>query len=183
MFENPRRGRLARNFITNVPKILDLKSSSEQIFFRKLSLGAPERGARLVFERDTICQWKVYERGPFSVKEWYKEYNFFFSIPGSRSCKFRKYSKAARIYAQLAKRVLTMKIANMVRKSLRQMTKANSANLAIIAKKKDDFLKLAVPKRLTLSKLQMKVEIILKLNEQPKRLKKNRKKKNKEKQI
>ena len=41
MFENPRRGRQARNFRTNVPKILDLKSSSEQIFFRKLSLGAP----------------------------------------------------------------------------------------------------------------------------------------------
>ena len=35
MFENPRRGRQARNFTTkfNVPKILDLKSSSEQIFF------------------------------------------------------------------------------------------------------------------------------------------------------
>ena len=32
----------ARNFTTNVSKILDLKSSSEQIFFRKLSLGAPE---------------------------------------------------------------------------------------------------------------------------------------------
>ena len=32
----------ARNFTTNVPKILDLKSPSEQIFFRKLSLGAPE---------------------------------------------------------------------------------------------------------------------------------------------
>ena len=42
MFENPRRGRQARNFTTNVPKILDLKSSSEQIFFGKLSLGAPE---------------------------------------------------------------------------------------------------------------------------------------------
>ena len=42
MFENPRRGRQARNFTTNVPKILDLKSSSEQIFFRKLPLGAPE---------------------------------------------------------------------------------------------------------------------------------------------
>ena len=41
MPENPRRGREARNFTTNVPKILDLKSSSEQIFFRKLSLGAP----------------------------------------------------------------------------------------------------------------------------------------------
>ena len=32
MFENPRRGRLARNFTTDVSKILDLKSSSEQIF-------------------------------------------------------------------------------------------------------------------------------------------------------
>ena len=32
LFENPRRGRQARNFTTNVPKILDLKSSSEQIF-------------------------------------------------------------------------------------------------------------------------------------------------------
>ena len=32
MFENPRTGRQARNFKTNVPKILDLKSSSEQIF-------------------------------------------------------------------------------------------------------------------------------------------------------
>ena len=41
MSENPRRGRQARNFTTNVSKILDLKSSSEQIFFRKLSLGAP----------------------------------------------------------------------------------------------------------------------------------------------
>ena len=40
MFENPRRGRQARNFTKNIPKILDLKSSSEQIF-SKLSLGAP----------------------------------------------------------------------------------------------------------------------------------------------
>ena len=42
MFENPRRGRQARHFTTNAPKILDLKSSSEQIFSRKLPLGAPE---------------------------------------------------------------------------------------------------------------------------------------------
>ena len=41
MFENPRRGSQAINFTTNVSKILDLKSSSEQIFFRKLSLDAP----------------------------------------------------------------------------------------------------------------------------------------------
>ena len=32
MFKNPRRGRQAKNFKTNVPKILDLKLSSEQIF-------------------------------------------------------------------------------------------------------------------------------------------------------
>ena len=36
----------ARNFTTNVPKILGLKLSSEQIFFRKLSLGAPVKGKR-----------------------------------------------------------------------------------------------------------------------------------------
>ena len=42
MFENPRRTRQARNFTENDPKILDLKSSSEQIIFRKLSLGAPD---------------------------------------------------------------------------------------------------------------------------------------------
>ena len=47
MFENPRRGRQARNFTTNVPKIIDLKSSSEQIFFRKLSLGAPEESPNM----------------------------------------------------------------------------------------------------------------------------------------
>ena len=32
MFENLRKGRQARNFTKNVPKILDVKSSSEQIF-------------------------------------------------------------------------------------------------------------------------------------------------------
>ena len=50
MFENPRRGMHARNFTTNVPKILDLKSSSEQIFSRKLSLGAPEKGVEKLVE-------------------------------------------------------------------------------------------------------------------------------------
>ena len=32
MFENPRRGRQAKNLTKNVPKILDLKSSSEKVF-------------------------------------------------------------------------------------------------------------------------------------------------------
>ena len=40
MFENPRKGRQARNFTTNVPKILDLKSSSEQIF-SEIVVGCP----------------------------------------------------------------------------------------------------------------------------------------------
>ena len=44
MFENPRRGRQARNFTINVPKILDLQSSAQQIFFWKLTLGAPVTG-------------------------------------------------------------------------------------------------------------------------------------------
>ena len=55
MFENPRRGRQARNFTTNAPKILDLKSSSEQIFSRKLSLGAPgESGSRKSRDSGTL---------------------------------------------------------------------------------------------------------------------------------
>ena len=48
MFENSRRGRQARNFTTNAPKILDLKSSSEQIFSRKLPLGAPEAASESI---------------------------------------------------------------------------------------------------------------------------------------
>ena len=48
-FENPRRGGQARNLTTNVPQILDLKSSSEQIFFQKLSLGAPVSTAATVW--------------------------------------------------------------------------------------------------------------------------------------
>ena len=54
MFENPRRGRQARNFTTKVSKILDLKSSSEQIFFRKLSLGAPVGRNRILVVLWTI---------------------------------------------------------------------------------------------------------------------------------
>ena len=50
MFENLRRGRQARNFATNVSKILDLKSSSEQILFRKLPLGAPDVRQSSYFE-------------------------------------------------------------------------------------------------------------------------------------
>ena len=64
-FENPRRGRQARNFSENDPKILDVKSSSEQIIFRKLSLGAPENclihGAELTEANKALCFFS--ERG------------------------------------------------------------------------------------------------------------------------
>ena len=64
MFENPKRGRQAKNFTTSVPKILDLKSSSEQIFSRKLSLGAPDlkRAAR-----SRHCQLFPFVCGPLQL--------------------------------------------------------------------------------------------------------------------
>ena len=45
MFENPRRGRKARNFTTNVPKILDLKSSQCRLpnrYFPTIDVVAPD---------------------------------------------------------------------------------------------------------------------------------------------
>ena len=67
MFENPSRGRQARNFTTNVPKILDLKSSSEQIFLRKLSLGAPgpSQSTRIFFSvADLVTGSGLYDDEP-----------------------------------------------------------------------------------------------------------------------
>ena len=64
MFENPRRGRQARNFTTNVPKILDLKSSSEQMFSEnwRYLLKASNRGPEIGNEpsqpdRAWIVEW------------------------------------------------------------------------------------------------------------------------------
>ena len=54
MFENPRRDRQARNFTTNVSKILDLKSSSEQIFsknWRWVPLMVPENWTLSVYQQ------------------------------------------------------------------------------------------------------------------------------------
>ena len=64
----------ARNFTTNVPKILDLKSSPEQIFFRKLSLGAPE----LLLE---LCNVKLlWEKAPVSNHDHFWDYLTGFSF-------------------------------------------------------------------------------------------------------
>ena len=67
MFENPRRGRQGRNFTTNAPKILDLKSSTEQIFSRKLPLGAPDLLPRSVYILRFDCQFSEARSGCFLV--------------------------------------------------------------------------------------------------------------------
>ena len=67
MFENPRRGRQARNFTTNVPKILDLKSSSEQIFSKNcrwvpLLLALTVRCNEAKENRQNVILWAVWSR-------------------------------------------------------------------------------------------------------------------------
>ena len=54
MFENPRIGRQARNFTTNVPKILDLKSSSNQ-YFLKIDVGCPLK-ANITINNDLLIR-------------------------------------------------------------------------------------------------------------------------------
>ena len=69
-FENPRRGRQARNLSENDPKILDLKSSSEQIIFRKLSLGAPDYQCgtgECCTSRGQCYYWRSSQRSPAIV--------------------------------------------------------------------------------------------------------------------
>ena len=63
MFENPRRDGQARNFTTNAPKILYLKSPSEQIFSRKLPLGAPDHCSNFnhfSHDREILIQCALY---------------------------------------------------------------------------------------------------------------------------
>ena len=55
MFENPRRGGQARNFTTNVPKILDLKSSSEQVFSENCRWVPLAEGSVEGLERYNLC--------------------------------------------------------------------------------------------------------------------------------
>ena len=69
MSENPRRGRQTRNFTTNVPKTLDLKSSSEQIFFQKLSLGAPGlESLYYTFGPQISCIVLLFDKGKNTLK-------------------------------------------------------------------------------------------------------------------
>ena len=62
MFENPRRGRQARNCTTNVPKILDLKPSSEQIFSENC------RWVPLMYEFVSLSWLDVFIHKPITIK-------------------------------------------------------------------------------------------------------------------
>ena len=102
MFENPRRGRQARNFTTNAPKILDLKSSSEQKFSRKLPLGAPE--LRELFWRKSLKHsgpsWEVspLSRGKLDwIKDLWKNKILKNKTTSRQVKKLRKKSKAYKI--------------------------------------------------------------------------------------
>ena len=101
MFEIPRRGRQARNFTTNFPKILDLKSSSEQIFsenWRWLPLSRiqdhvhPDDQTQPTFEMSKmfariICQTIEWEVNYFTAKEkWY--FGFYFLMRVSKTSWF-----------------------------------------------------------------------------------------------
>ena len=59
MFENPSRGMQAKNFTTNVPKILDLKSSSEQIFSENCRWVPllPDRGNKIKVNSVWVIFW------------------------------------------------------------------------------------------------------------------------------
>ena len=58
-FENPGRGRQERNFTTNVPKILDVKSSSEHRYFPKLALGVPDISLKTPPENKMVCHYNI----------------------------------------------------------------------------------------------------------------------------
>ena len=75
MFQNPRRGRQARNFTTSAPKILDLKSSSEQIFSRKLPLGAPVKASK------NLHEWKFPDTHTSLLRIAFLAIFFIFFVP------------------------------------------------------------------------------------------------------
>ena len=66
-FENPRRGRQARDFTTNVPKILDLKSSSEQIFSENCRWVPLNKGSWTEISLCAIYLWRKWWSNSFTA--------------------------------------------------------------------------------------------------------------------
>ena len=73
MFENPRRGRQAKNLTKNVPEILDLKSSSEKVLCRHSNSYLVECKHSAVARglQDFNCSCSVsYSRRVLGIPEW-----------------------------------------------------------------------------------------------------------------
>ena len=73
MFENPRRGRQAKNLTKNVPEILDLKSFSEKVFCRHSNSYPVECKHSAVARglQDFNCSCSVsYSRRVLGIPEW-----------------------------------------------------------------------------------------------------------------
>ena len=73
-FENPRRGKQARNLTTHVPKILDLKSSSEPIFSKNCRW-LPLHD--VLFTSDLTCD--VLQQSSFYIRVQSMTYSLLFS--------------------------------------------------------------------------------------------------------
>ena len=98
MFENPRRGRQARNFTTNVPKILDLKSSFEQIFsknWRWVPLIRSRMKRRLILPKTGFTRLRSFTSFFIDVDTFYLFLNWF----GKRVSGDQKYVCGRRLYA------------------------------------------------------------------------------------
>ena len=85
MFENHRTGRQARNFTTNVPKILDLKSSSKQIFsenWRWVPLGFSSsccsiRDHKILRRRFQREHHQAIHQTHYDISDWSRAFNQF----------------------------------------------------------------------------------------------------------
>ena len=130
MFENPRRGRQARNFTKNVPKILDLKSSSEQIFsdnWRWVPL--KKKNALSSLLEDTFCCQK---RRCCAT-------NFSFGIQNECYMSHCKYSKGKKCKKRQAAHLSFKPLWNLWKPSTYWCSSENSFRDFTLTKLNDDF--------------------------------------------
>ena len=100
MFENPRRDRQARNFTTNVPKILDLKSSSEQMFSENwrwvpligpwiIKSGPHDRNVAIQYSNSNLLSGRIHVgKKHFKIYLTYIIFQFSFTFWETESVKF-----------------------------------------------------------------------------------------------
>ena len=106
MFENPRRGRQARYFTTNAPKILDLKSSSEQIFSENC------RWVPLILLDCSLCFRHPVESFPGSLSHTIQNYRYsrlasFLSLSFSNKDNRNSYTKKTKLFRYTKRQQIT----------------------------------------------------------------------------